>query len=285
MTLLAKKCSVGFCRNMGGNLVQWCGVLVRPRRAHIRPLSKPAMIAVALALLATVASMFLIDRAATEWAHRLPSWFNGAFEQISNAGYSGWFLVPAGVVVLCLAAVASPTLPRLTQGVLTILAARFGFLFLAIGAPGLFSTIVKRLIGRARPYMDVHSDPFTYMPFAWRSEYASLPSGHATTVASVAIAVGALWPRTRPLVWFYALVIMFARVVVLAHHPSDVIAGALVGAVGAALVRRVFAARRLLFSPRDLSVYPVPALRHIRIAILAAARAPWRLRKADLAAD
>ena len=48
--------------------------------------------------------------------------------------------------------------------------------------------------------------------------------------------------------WLYALVIMFSRVVVLAHHPSDVIAGALVGAVGAALVRRWFAARRLVFS-------------------------------------
>ena len=39
--------------------------------------------------------------------------------------------------------------------------------------------------------------------------------------------------RRGRVMWLYALVIMFSRVVVLAHHPSDVIAGALVGAVGA----------------------------------------------------
>ncbi len=76
----------------------------------------------------------------------------------------------------------SPALPRLTQGVLAALAARFGFLFLAIGVPGLFVTIVKRLIGRARPISaGSHDDPFVYRPFIWRPEYASMPSGHATT--------------------------------------------------------------------------------------------------------
>ncbi len=106
--------------------------------------------------------------------------------------------------------------------------------------------------------MDVHGNPFTYMPFAWRPEYASLPSGHATTVAAAAMAIGAIWPRARPVMWLYALVIMFSRVVVLAHHPSDVIAGALVGVVGAELVRRSFAARRLVFSPRDLTALSGP---------------------------
>jgi undecaprenyl-diphosphatase len=120
--------------------------------------------------------------------------------------------------------------------------------------------VVKRLIGRARPYVDVDGSPFTYMPFAWRSEYASLPSGHATTAGAVAFAVGAIWPRSRPVMWIYAVVIMFSRVVVLAHHPSDVIAGAAVGAVGAAWLRRLFAARRLAFSP-ELTVYPGPSLR------------------------
>ena len=155
-------------------------------------------------------------------------------------------------VLLCLAAVTSPRLTRLTQGVLAMLTVRFGFLFLAIGLPGLFVTIIKRLIGRARPYVGSPDDPFIYRPFVWAPEYASMPSGHATTAASAAIAIGALWPASRPVMWFYALVIMFSRVVVLAHHPSDVIAGALVGALGALWVRRAFAARGLLFSAIDL---------------------------------
>jgi membrane-associated phospholipid phosphatase len=43
----------------------------------------------------------------------------------------------------------------------------------------------------------------------------------------------------------YALIIAASRVIVLAHHPSDVIAGAVVGTLGALMVRDWFAARRL----------------------------------------
>jgi membrane-associated phospholipid phosphatase len=64
--------------------------------------------------------------------------------------------------------------------------------------------------------------------------------------------------------WLYALLIMFSRVVVLAHHPSDVIAGALVGVVGALLVRRWFAARRRVFCAHDLQAYPGPSLKRIK---------------------
>ena len=46
----------------------------------------------------------------------------------------------------------------------------------------------------------------------------------------------------------YALVICATRLVLLAHHPSDVVAGALVGVIGAMLVRYWFAARRLGFA-------------------------------------
>ena len=225
------------------------------------------MLGVALALAATVASMFFVDGTAEDWASRLPQEFKDVFEQITNTGESGWYLVPFGCIVLCLAALSAPALPRLAQGALALLAARFGFLFLAVAVPGLFTTIVKRIIGRARPYADFHRDPFTYAPFAWRPEFASLPSGHATNVGALALAVGAIWPRARVPMWLFALIIMFSRVVVFAHHPSDVIAGAMVGAVGAALVRRFFAARHLVFRATDLSAYPGPTLQRIRAVI------------------
>jgi len=103
-----------------------------------------------------MAAMFGVDAAASDWADHLPQWFIDAFEEITNFGLGGWFLIPSAFVFLCLAAVAAPILPRMTQGVLAALAARCGFLFLAVGAPGLFDTIVKRLIGRARPYVGSH---------------------------------------------------------------------------------------------------------------------------------
>src|SRR5271170_2500665 len=154
-----------------------------------------------------------------------------------------------------------------------MLAARFGFLFLAVAVPGLFVTIVKRLIGRARPYVGSHDDPFFYMPFVWRPEFASMPSGHATTAASAAVAIGAIWPRTRSIMWLYAAIILLSRVVVLAHHPSDVIGGALVGVVGALLLRSWFAARRLGFSQGSggqgsggIQTFPGPSWRRIKAA-------------------
>jgi membrane-associated phospholipid phosphatase len=254
-------------QNVLRNFRQWICVLVRAPRASVPPPSASAITAVIVLLIASVACMFLIDTAASAWARTLPQWFDDVFERITDLGLSGWFLFPFGFILLCLAAVTSPLLTRPTQGVLAMLTVRFGFLFLAIGVPGLFVTIVKRLIGRARPYVGSPDDPFIYRPFIWAPEYASMPSGHATTAASAAIAIGALWPNSRAVMWLYALVIMFSRVVVLAHHPSDVIAGALVGAVGALWLRRAFAARGLLFSAIDLRAFAGPSFKRVKAAL------------------
>jgi membrane-associated phospholipid phosphatase len=254
-------------QNTLSNFERWSRILAPPPRLSLFRPHLPAIAATVVTLIAVLISMFFFDTTASDWARHEPSWFRAAFEEITNFGLGGWFLFPFGFVLLCLAALISPALPRLTQGVLTALAVRFGFLFLAVGVPGLFVTIVKRLIGRARPYVGSYDDPFAFMPFIWRPEYASMPSGHATNAAAAAIAIGAIWPRTRVAMWLYALVIMFSRVAVLAHHPSDVIAGALVGVAGASLVRRWFAGRRLLFRARDLRAHPGPSPRRIGAAV------------------
>jgi membrane-associated phospholipid phosphatase len=254
-------------RNARVNLERWCRFLAPvPDARFLRP-HLPAIAAMLVTLYVVVGTMFAFDTAATQWARLQPQSFRDAFESITNLGLSGWFLFPFGFILLFLAAVISPALSRMSAAVLTALAVRFGFLFLAIGLPGLFVTIVKRLIGRARPFVGGHDDPFAYRPFIWRPEWAAMPSGHATTAAAAAIAIGALWPRTRFIMWLYAFTIMFSRVAILAHHTSDVIAGALVGVLGASLVRRWFVSRRLLFCVRDLRAFPGPSLRRINAAL------------------
>jgi membrane-associated phospholipid phosphatase len=246
---------------------QWLRALAQPPRADYPRPSASTVAAVIATLAIIVVSMFLVDAAASDWARDEPNWFRDVFERVTDFGLSGWFLFPLGFLLLALAAVNSPELTRLTQGVLDVLAARFGFLFLAIGIPGLFVTIVKRLIGRARPYVGGHEDPFSYHPFIWRPEYASMPSGHATTSVAAAIAIGAIWPRTRIVMWLYAATIVISRVVVLAHHVSDVTGGALVAVVGVYSIRQWFAARRLVFQPKDLRASAGPSWQRIKTAV------------------
>ena len=248
------------------NLVRWIAVLARGPRAQLPPVGGAAFAVLGLVLAIIIASMFVFDTQAIVWARRGPLWLHDFADEITNYGRSSTFLYPFGLVLLALAAALSPSLSRMSQSVLAVLAVRFGFLFVAIGLPGLFATIIKRLIGRARPYVGNHDDPFAYMPFIWQPEYASMPSGHATTATAAAIAICAVWPRLRPVMWVYALIIMATRILIFVHHPSDVLGGAVVGVIGALMVRRWFAARRLGFSPADLQPYPWPSWRRLKAA-------------------
>jgi membrane-associated phospholipid phosphatase len=254
-------------RNISENVAICARALIRPAQSAELPQSS-GVIGVTLALLAAAAiSMPLLDASAIEWARGEPHWFRAAFEEITQFGLSGWFLFPCGFVLLLLAAVTSPQLAASVQAVLAALGARFGFVFLAIALPGLFVSIVKRLIGRARPFVGGYEDPFHYAPFTWHPAFASMPSGHATTAVAAAIAIGAIWPRTRIVMWLYAAAIMVSRVAVLAHHPSDVIGGALVALLGTHLLRRWFAARGLVFRASDLGAKPAPSLARVTTAL------------------
>jgi len=198
----------------------------------------------ALAICAIVLSMLFLDAPAYEFATGLPPWLvDGAYE-ITDFGRSGWILVPLGTLIVLIALFASPALDRMSRALLAAVVVRLGYLFIAVGLPGLVSTLAKRWIGRVRPSA---AGPFAYEPFSWRPEYASLPSGHATTAFAALVAFGIVFPRIGPVLWLYALFVAATRVVVSAHYPSDVIAGAAFGAFGALLVRDWFAARRLGF--------------------------------------
>jgi membrane-associated phospholipid phosphatase len=252
------------------NVREWLGLLRRPPHApRVRPAWRsPARLALgsllALALLA--GAMALLDAPMIVAVGFLPQWLVGVFNELTDFGTSDWLLAPIGLVLLTIAALASPALAPVSRLVLAAFTVRLGFVFAAIALPGLFVTIVKRLIGRARPFIGGHVDPFLYAPFIWRPEYASLPSGHATNVFAALLAVGLVWPRLRAIMLIYALIIAASRVIVLAHHPSDVIAGAVVGTVGALMVRDWFAARRLCFvlDPRGgVRTLPGPSPRRL----------------------
>jgi undecaprenyl-diphosphatase len=141
--------------------------------------------------------------------------------------------------------------PRLQGGPRSLLL-KFGthleFVFFAVLVSVLAGEVIKWIVGRGRPFVGGKANAFNFSHFAGTEAYASFPSAHAITSFALAFAVSAVWPRARIPMILYAVLIAGSRLVLLAHHPSDVVAGALVGVVGAMGVRYWFAARRLGFT-------------------------------------
>jgi undecaprenyl-diphosphatase len=250
----------------------WIGALCGPTRATARDVNlpgKPIPVAVALVslIVAIGATMAFVDAPTSRAVASLPGWLLEAFAEITDFGWSGWLLWPTGLALLALAALMRPALGRTANLVAASLAVRLGFVFLAVAIPGLAVSIVKRLIGRVRPSA---LGPFSYVPFSWRPDYASMPSGHSTAVFAAALAIGAVWPEARLAAWACAVLIAISRVVVSAHYPSDVLAGAVVGICAALAVRRWFAGRRMGFVlRRDGVVQALPGPSGRRLGRLA----------------
>jgi len=176
---------------------------------------------------------------------------------LTDFGKDEYVLSLLGVALVAVACVAA-ALHGTSRALLLGLGTRLQFVILSVALSVFVAEILKYLIGRGRPFVGGKADAFNFVPFEGSGAYASLPSGHAVTAFALAFAVSALWPRLRVFMFTYAIVILLTRLVLLAHHPSDVVAGALVGMVGAMAVRYWFAARRLGFAIRaDGTIVPL----------------------------
>jgi membrane-associated phospholipid phosphatase len=176
---------------------------------------------------------------------------------LTDFGKDEYVLVTLGVLLIAVAIIA-PTFRSIQRFLLLGLGTRLQFLFFAVLASTLICEVIKWCVGRGRPFVGGEGNVFHFSHFAGTPAYSSFPSGHATCAFALAFAVSALWPKARAVMLVYALVICATRLVLLAHHPSDVVAGALVGVIGAMFVRYWFAARRLGFAiHRDGTIVPL----------------------------
>ena len=167
-------------------------------------------------------------------------------------------VVAALVIMLVGVTLISPALHGPVRLHLMRLGLNLQFFLAAVVVPLLAGELIKWVVGRGRPFVGGHANPFNFEPFAGTEAYASFPSAHAITSSALALAVAAAWPRARGVMIIYAVVIAGTRLVLLAHHPSDVVGGAVIGLVGAAWVRYWFAARRLGFViRRDGAIMPL----------------------------
>jgi decaprenylphosphoryl-5-phosphoribose phosphatase len=97
---------------------------------------------------------------------------------------------------------------------------------LAVGA----NYLVKLAVRRERPLISGHP------ALAKAPSKLSFPSAHATSSLAAATALGRVEPRARPALFTLAAAICVGRPYLGMHYPSDVLAGAALGAVLGAVI-------------------------------------------------
>jgi undecaprenyl-diphosphatase len=200
-----------------------------------------------LAVLVLLAAVLPFDRQISLWVQTWPLPVRDPLAQITNYGESAWILIPAAALYAITALVALLTSWKLMRTMLWQFAALYAFIFAGVGLPSLFTTLVKRLIGRGRPIHFADVGLFG-MHANWADwTYQSFPSGHSTTAFALAAVLGFLSRR-----WFYpalvlATAVALSRVSLGVHYPTDVLAGAVVGLIGAYAARALFASRGWMF--------------------------------------
>ena len=214
-------------------------------------LSVPLMVADVAVVLIAVVSLAVLSAsfdARVAWAAQTLSPTTVLWgTRLSAIGQSNYMFALSGLVG-CGALLARTLLRhRRFDAVLTALSERALYVFATLATGGIAAQLIKHIIGRARPRFIEAFGPYHFDMLSMKNSLASFPSGHTTTVFSMAVALGYLAPRLRVPLFGLAAAIALSRVVVQAHYVSDIVAGATLGIVAALLVARFFADRGMTF--------------------------------------
>jgi membrane-associated phospholipid phosphatase len=230
----------------------WLAQLVRapsdPRHeAAARQMRRQVAWLLALGAVVVVALMVGLDATEIGWMPRRGTPSLWPVRILTDFGKDAYVLCTLGGLLLAIA-LAVPLSRAGARHRLLRVGVDVQYLFLAVSIPVTVAQVVKWAVGRGRPFVGGKADAFNFAPFDGTEAYFSLPSGHAVTAFALAFGVAAIWPRARIAMAVYAVVIAMTRLLLLAHHPSDVVAGAVIGVVGAIGARHWFAVRRLGFA-------------------------------------
>ena len=110
----------------------------------------------------------------------------------------------------------------------------------SIGFGALITNItLKELIARPRPFQSGVKEFLDWWQYAGSSEVSefSFPSGHVTaamaSMTGLCLSVKGKWRWLIAPASVYVVIMMMARNYLMVHYPTDVIAGVIVGAIGA----------------------------------------------------
>jgi membrane-associated phospholipid phosphatase len=194
--------------------------LAPPRRVALTGLLLLAVVLLAMAFL---------DRPLAWLCHGLNPELRAAFKSVTPLGLGGPYLIISGAVFIACRAAAA--LARTTERAARLIhhAYRALYIFLVVAGSGIIADIAKVIFGRARPKLLFADGIYGFSWGATRADYWSFPSGHATTVAAVAVGLYLLWPRGLPLYLLAALLVAASRIIITEHYASDVLMGLVLG--------------------------------------------------------
>lgn len=112
-------------------------------------------------------------------------------------------------------------------------------------ASGLLVNILKLIFARYRPVEYLVNDNYGFNWFEYGYRMASFPSGHSATALGVASALALLFPKYLLPILATGVLIMFSRIVVAAHYPSDVVMGGFVGVITTLFLYQKYFKQRL----------------------------------------
>ncbi len=224
------------------------GMRSRDSRFGILPATPGKALLVLLALVAGLIVLAVFaDPYVRDIRDALPEALEPLFEFFNWLGEGLWIYVLCVVmIVVSLVRDIGEHPVRTRAQDLTRVAASF-YVLAAVVVAGLMASLLKFVIGRARPKLFEEHGHLAFDMFGPGSSWASFPSGHTTTIMSCAVALALLFPRARIPLLIAGLVIAFGRVATGAHYPSDILGGVALGAVVSWLFARALARRRIVF--------------------------------------
>ena len=110
-------------------------------------------------------------------------------------------------------------------------------IFCSIVSAGALASVLKVLIGRARPVLFEGVGVSGFFPPSFDWVFHSMPSGHTTVSFAGLVMIGLLAPRYKVITWTLATLVAVSRVAVGAHWPTDVVLGAFIGMALADIVK------------------------------------------------
>lgn len=204
-----------------------------------------------LALSVLIFSFLIIDPMILTVARKADLESLRVLRVLTFLGKSGWILISTGVLIVLFAWMrANQTAPKRYAGY--GLAQRLlMFAFATIALAGMASTLLKNILGRARPKLFDQLGAIDFQPFTFEYDFTAFPSGHATTAGALAGVLAIIWPCARMPLFIVAAWVASTRFLIGAHYFTDAVAGCAMGLAFAYFLRDRLARRGWFFRKHE----------------------------------